>query len=65
MNIELRIQEYTVDGMHISLYYKNGDIYDITIQQKDGEVLFSGSFKELEEMAGVTHNILAFLEEIK
>ena len=65
MNIELKIEEYMVDGMHISLDYKNGDIYDITIQQKDGEVLFSGSFKELEEMVGVTHNILAFLEEIK
>ena len=64
MNIEIKTQEYIVDGMHISLDYKNGDIYDITIQQKDGEVLFSGSFEELEEKDRLTKNILEFLEEI-
>ena len=64
MNIELRSKEYFVDGMHVSIEYREGDIYYITIQRKDGGVLFSGRQEELEEKDRFTKNILEFLEEI-
>ena len=50
---ELISQEFSVHGYHVSLSYKNGDLVDVTVQEKDGTVLFTGWPKHLEVLANI------------
>lgn len=50
---ELMSQDFVVYGHHVSLSYKNGDLVDVTVQEKDGTVLFSGNYQQLEALAHI------------
>lgn len=54
---ELTDQDFTIEGKHVSFTYKNGDLVDITIQEKGGEVLFTGNLTELETLAHIAGEV--------
>jgi len=45
---KLTNQEFIINGKYVALGYKNDDLTDIAIQEKDGTILFNGNPFELD-----------------
>jgi len=64
MNVQLISQELKIEDTYVTITYGDGDIKDITAQEKDGTVLFSGSLSQARRLVDALSNIAILQKEI-
>lgn len=53
----LTSQEYKFNDTYVSINYKDGEPVDVTVQEKDGEILFNGSFKDMTRVLSIFNEL--------